>query len=215
MKCTFKLFFFLCLLLFLFVSCRSQQLSESNFIKTDLLAINGKYFSHWRILGDYFNIALSKEEHKTLECNSICKGKAYNEDDIPQTSKWAGVRFVKGDTSSYITPKEYGDTDYFILSFNGTDILRLSYRDNDVWYTIGYRGKLKKNHFEISIQNTQLPFLPLFSRYDVDRIKIGIDANNNILVYNFSKHYGTFLLFGAHSDDGTEHSVVLKRVDIP
>lgn len=215
MNYTFKLFFNICLIMLLFASCRSQQLSESNFIKTDLSVINGKYFTHQRILRGYFNIALSKEECTTLECNLRCKGRMYNEDDIPLNGKWAGVRNVKGSASSYVTPKKYEDIDYFVLSFNGTDILRLTYRDNGIWYTIGYKGKFKKNHFEISIQNTQLPFFPLFSRYDVDRIKIGIDANNNVLVYNFSKHYGTFLLFGAHTDDGTEHSVILKRVEVP
>ncbi len=137
--------------------------------------------------------------------------------DVKSTNKYYGAYETTGGIFRPITIKEKLSQDsiglnFILLDFNGKDSLNIVYRDSDFWYRKSYKGKLKKDYFEIVLQNKRYPFFPIASRHDVDKIRVGLNQSGDLLVHNYSEHWGTFLLFGAHSG-GDEYSISLKRID--
>lgn len=108
--------------------------------------------------------------------------------------------------------KDSVDNEFIILDFNTKDTLNIIYRDSSFWYKTSYKGKLKNKYFEISLQNKRYPFFPIVSRHDVDRIRVGVNQSGKVVVHNYSEHWGTFLLFGAHSG-GDEIAFLLEKIE--
>lgn len=175
---------------------RKHYSSESYFISSDLEKINGKYFMDRKSLYDFFNIKASDYYVKS-------------------TNKYYRVDKTTGDIFEPISkvkcPQDSIDLDFILVSFNGKDSLNIIYRDSELWYKKSYKGKLKKNYFEIVLQNKRYPFFPIASRHDVDKIRVGLSQSGDLLVHSYSEHWGTFLLFGAHAG-GDEYSISLRRM---
>ncbi len=180
-------------------SCASRKhySSEEYFITSDFEKINGRYFMDRKSLYHFFNIKASdyypestNRHYRVGESTGDILGPTTVKEELPQDS--IGLDFI-------------------LLSFNGKDSLNIMYRDSDFWYKKSYRGKIKKNYFEIVLQNKRYPFFPIISRHDVDKIRVGLSQSRDLLVHNYSEHWGTFLLFGAHAG-GDEYFISLKRL---
>jgi hypothetical protein len=192
------LFIFIIIVLSSCSSSRKHYSFESSFTSSDLKKVNGKYCIDRVDLYEFFNI----------------KAKDYI---VQSTNKYYGTYETSGDIVDAVAieenlSKDSVGLDFIILKFNGLDSLSIMYRDYDFWYKKTYKGKLKENYFEITLQNKRYPFFPIISRHDVDRIKIGLSQLGEVLVHNYNEHWGTFLLFGAHTG-GDEYSISLKRME--
>jgi len=193
-----KNIFIISIIITLVTSCIPRKyLPSSNFEFIDTKDINGKYYINRKDLYEFFNI-------KAIHYEIASSRKFYG------AHKTIGRKIPvnKEDTSL----NDSLNLDFVILNFNGKDSLNILYRDSNFWYEVSYKGKFKKNFFEISLQNKRLPFFPLFVRYDVDRIRIGVNSEKKLLVYNYNEHWGMFLLFGAHAG-GDEYSISLDKIE--
>jgi len=178
-------------------SPRQHYSKESHFAPSNLEKLNSKYFLERKNLYKFFNIVVLDSESKDYvylrhrETPNIYAPVSKNE--VLHDTDTIGHNFV-------------------ILNFNGKDTLNVIYRDNDFWYRTSYKGKLKKKYFEISLQNKRYPFFPLFSRHDVDRIRIGQTQTGETAVHNLDEHWGTVLLFGGLIL-GDESALILRRLE--
>lgn len=191
-------FLLIVLLLISMFSCsvRKHYSSDSYFVSSDFKALNGKYFMDRDDLYEFLNI------------KAVDYGGRY-------TNKYSGVYTTTGKISGPVLMDEalsQDSTNFIILDFNGKDTLNITYRDDDFWYKTSYKGKLKKKYFQISLQNKRYPFFPVISRHDVDRIRIGMNQTEEVVIHNYSEHWGTFLLFGAHSG-GDERAIKLEKYE--
>jgi len=195
-----SVFFFLIVFATLFTSCssvRKHYSVESYFASENLDVLNGRYVMDRKNLYEFFNVKAADYE-------------------VRYTNKYYGVDVMKGSILEPVSPDEIlqdsTKLDFIILDFNGKDTLNIIYRDNSFWYKTSYHGKLKEKYFEIYLQKKRYPFFPIFSRFDIDRIRLGINNSGKVIIHNYSEHWGTLLLFGAHSG-GDEYAFSLERIE--
>ncbi|HCO66328.1 MAG TPA: hypothetical protein DIT04_01000 [Dysgonomonas sp.] len=189
-----KIIFIAVIITIITPSCAHRNyLPSSSFVSVNPKDLDGKYLINREDLYEFFNV--KADDYK-----------------VSSTRKFYGAYQTAGDKLASANEEAVSNHDFIILGFNGRDSLNIVYRDNDFWYKTSYKGKWKNNFFEISLQKKRLPFFPLFVRYDVDRIRIGVNSDKKLLVYNYSEHWGMFLLFGAHSG-GDEYSITLDRIE--
>ncbi|WP_145996301.1 hypothetical protein [Dysgonomonas massiliensis] len=182
------------------LSGRKHYSEESYFVPyTDsVIDISGKYkmnkeelYRYMNINANNFDYFVSNKHHKPYEV----VGTPFRETTIDEklTTDSTKLNFVT-------------------FNFNGKDTLQVVYRDNDFWYEVKYKGNLKKDCFEVMLQNKRYPFFPIISRFDADRIRIGRNKSNEVVIHNYSEHWGTFLFFGAHNG-GDESAFILERIE--
>ncbi len=86
---------------------------------------------------------------------------------------------------------------FITLEYNGGDSLKLSYDTESGTQTKYFKGKLKKNFFEIYFTNKRI-FIPiLYTVFDVDRIRIGSSSDSDLLIYKWDEGWGMILIFAA------------------
>jgi hypothetical protein len=194
----FFLLFVLTVLLSSCLSTRKHYSAELHFGDFNLNALNGKYVMDRKNLYYFFNI-------RATDFDSEYIGKYYGAYET--TGSILELVCVNERLS-----KDSVDNEFIILDFNTKDTLNIIYRDSSFWYKTSYKGKLKNKYFEISLQNKRYPFFPIVSRHDVDRIRVGVNQSGKVVVHNYSEHWGTFLLFGAHSG-GDEIAFLLEKIE--
>lgn len=194
----FFLAFALTILLSSCISTRKHYSSELHFGDLNLNELNGKYAIDRKSLYYYFNI-------RTTDFNTGYSGKYYGAYETTGS-------ILKSRSIEEIFSQDSINKEFVILNFNGKDTLNIIYRDDSFWYKTSYKGKVKNKYFEISLQNKRYPFFPIISRHDVDRIRVGMNQSRKVVVHNYSEHWGTFLLFGAHSG-GDEDAFLLEKIE--
>ena len=95
---------------------------------------------------------------------------------------------------------------FFTCEFTGKDSLKLTYRIDSDLKTICYKGKFKKNFFEIYLSNKFIPIPFLFFLKDVDRLRIGRNEKTDLLIQHYYDHIGWVLLFAAGDTEEDEYS---------
>lgn len=98
---------------------------------------------------------------------------------------------LKGD-SLYVTYKEPSDT-----------VIRE--------HTIFLKGKKKKNYWQYTYHWSLVPLLPIFLYYDVDKVRIGLDEEGNLLVKPFV--YTTTFFLIAQMQSAYEPTFVHPKMD--
>lgn len=91
-------------------------------------------------------------------------------------------------------------SDFFNLEFIDNNILKISYdeivENKFVQKEIILKGKRKKKFFEVYFSKKQF-FIPfLFGNFSIDRLRIGFDKSDKILIRNFSDGSGNILFIG-------------------
>ncbi|MDR0233033.1 MAG: WG repeat-containing protein [Dysgonamonadaceae bacterium] len=104
------------------------------------------------------------------------------------------------------------DFAHFInFEFNGKDSLKLTYQTSSGLETVSYKGKFKKNYFEIYFAKKQIP-IPFFWIEDISRARIGRNTESDLLVQYYDSHMGwVLILMGGGSGEG-EYSFQNIRV---
>lgn len=194
----FFLAFALTILLSSCISTRKHYSSELHFGDFNLSELNGKYAVNRKNLYHFFNI-------RATDFDTEYMGKYYGAYETTGS-------ILESISVNEILSQDSVNNEFIILDFNTKDTLNIIYRDNSFWYKTSYKGKLKNKYFEIRLQNNRFPFFPIISRHDVDRIRVGINQSRKVVVHNYSEHWGTFLLFGAHSG-GDEDAFLLERIE--
>ncbi|WP_116872641.1 WG repeat-containing protein [Terrimonas sp.] len=99
-----------------------------------------------------------------------------------------------------------GECNSFNLSFEDVDKAKISYwQYNDTltqWKEQTFKGKWKKKYFEIYFNKHQL-FVPLFfSNIDIDRIRIGVNKEQELIITHFEERGGNILfLAGGYAEE--------------
>lgn len=93
------------------------------------------------------------------------------------------------------------------LDFDGKEHLTVKLYDteNNLVATEIFKGKIKKNYFEIIHKNKLIP-VPAFFIYEKDRTRIGFDRNNKLLVHSYDDIFGWVLVLVAGTRDEYTHS---------
>lgn len=103
------------------------------------------------------------------------------------------------------------NVDIIDVNFSGKDSLILSYVDIEGAKRVALKGKKKKNFFEIYFQNTRIFLPPLLISSQIDRLRIGKDKDENLLIYKWDEHYGMIMPLGAGGSISDEYESAFFR----
>jgi hypothetical protein len=95
----------------------------------------------------------------------------------------------------------YGDiTDFITIEYNlaNSDTIKLSYYTENGLEHSYFKGKMKKNFFEIYFSNTRI-YIPFFTVVNIDRLRIGIDKNSDLRLHHWEDGWGMIFIFAAGS----------------
>lgn len=67
-----------------------------------------------------------------------------------------------------------------------------------------YKGKFKKNYFEVYLTKKIIP-IPLFFLWHKERVRLGLSGNKNLQVQYYQYQFGWILLLTAGSADDSEY----------
>jgi len=105
------------------------------------------------------------------------------------------------------------DIDVLNLDFKSKDSLIISYIDTVGYKRIGLKGKQKKNFFEIYFSNTRFYLFPVLVINNIDRVRIGKDKENKLLIYKWQENYGMIMPLGAGGSTSNEYQESFSRYD--
>ncbi len=98
------------------------------------------------------------------------------------------------------------DSVFFIaFEFNGKDSLKITYQTNADFKSLNYKGKFKKNYFEIYLEKKRIP-IPFFWIENINRIRIGHDKNADLLIQQYDNHMGWVLFMAGGGGGDYEYS---------
>ncbi|MCL2650546.1 MAG: WG repeat-containing protein [Candidatus Azobacteroides sp.] len=89
---------------------------------------------------------------------------------------------------------------------NGKDSLKLTYETESGLQSFSYKGKFKKNYFEIYFSKKLIPIPFLFFVKDFDRVRIGHNKNSDLLIQHYDDHLGWILVMAAGGTNEDEYS---------
>jgi len=107
----------------------------------------------------------------------------------------------------------------FHLSSDTIDSVNLKFSDKNVILTIkdksglqekSYKGKFKKNYFEITLKKKIIPIPFIYFIRDIEKVRIGRDEEDNLLIHYWSDWLGWALIVagGKH-----EFEYVFRKVE--
>lgn len=65
-----------------------------------------------------------------------------------------------------------------------------------------FKGKYKKNYFEVYLDKKRIFFPPIYCKSNINRLRIGLTQNKELVINQHYDYSGMFLLFAAgHSDN--------------
>ncbi|MDR2954174.1 MAG: WG repeat-containing protein [Prevotella sp.] len=97
------------------------------------------------------------------------------------------------------------DIDIVDVEFRGKDSLIISYTDTGGCKKIHIKGKTKKNFFEIYLTNIRIYLPPILVINNIDRLRIGKDKEEKLLIYKWDEHYGIIIPLGAGGSINNEY----------
>ncbi len=98
---------------------------------------------------------------------------------------------------------------YFDLDFNKSEQMKLSYQTDSGLVEKYYKGKFKENYFEIA-SRWILP-LPLYGGYKISRMRIGKNADSDLLVHDYRDNAGWLLFFVGGG--ASENEFLFEKMD--
>lgn len=104
------------------------------------------------------------------------------------------------------------DCDFFNLEFLPGDSVKLSYwsygDSGAEWKENVFKGKWRSRYFEIYFSKEQFVIPLLFSRIDVDRVRVGISTKGDLLITNLYNRSGNLLLLAG--GEVSEHTFIFR-----
>jgi len=91
------------------------------------------------------------------------------------------------------------DINYFKVNLLDSKSIKIEYFDykENANKELVFEGKLKKKFFEIYFEKKQLIIPLIVSNIDINRLRIGKDKNDNLVLMNFYENSGNLLIIGA------------------
>lgn len=68
-----------------------------------------------------------------------------------------------------------------------------------------FKGKFKKNYFEVYLRKKRIFFPPIYCKSNINRLRIGLTAENELVVNRFYNYSGMFMLFAAGDADHKQY----------
>ena len=103
------------------------------------------------------------------------------------------------------------DIDILDLNFKTKDSLIISYIDAAGYKQVGLKGKKKKNFFQIYFRNIRIYLPPVFVMNQIERIRIGKDKDEKLLIYRWDEYYGIVMPLGAGGSASDEYQQSYSR----
>jgi len=149
---------------------------------------------------------------------SSCHGKRLSVKNFAPINNFSELngRYINKDDSLSKLLKIYPynsqmSIDVMGLEFVDKDSLIVSYADTVGYKRLALKGKKKENFFEIYFENTRIYLPPVFVTNQIDRVRIGKDKHDKLLVYKWDEHYGMIIPLGAGGAAGDEYQVSFER----
>lgn len=84
------------------------------------------------------------------------------------------------------------------VSFDKEGDIKISYKDMLEGERFKcFKGKFKKRYYEIYLEKKRIPFPPIYWLTQVNRLRISLDKENNLLVDKYFNHSGMILMMSA------------------
>lgn len=62
-----------------------------------------------------------------------------------------------------------------------------------------FKGKFRRKYFEIYLEKKRIPFAPIYSITSINRLRVAIDNQNNLVINHYENHSGMILLMAGGS----------------
>ncbi|MES2864532.1 MAG: hypothetical protein V4666_10470 [Bacteroidota bacterium] len=72
-----------------------------------------------------------------------------------------------------------------------------------------FKGKFKKNYFEVYLSKKRIFFPPVYCKTNINRLRIGVTQNKDLVVNQHYDYSGMFMLFAAGNSDKKQY--IFKR----
>lgn len=68
-----------------------------------------------------------------------------------------------------------------------------------------YKGKFKKNYFEVFLVKKRVFLPPIYCKNRVNRLRIGLSQNKELVINRYYDYSGMFMLFAAGTSDNKQY----------
>lgn len=68
-----------------------------------------------------------------------------------------------------------------------------------------FKGKFKKNYFEVFLDKKRIFFPPIYCKTNINRLRIGLTGKNELVINRHYDYSGMFLLFAAGNKDNKQY----------
>lgn len=68
-----------------------------------------------------------------------------------------------------------------------------------------FKGKFKKNFFEVYLDKKRIFFPPIYCKSNINRLRIGMSEQNDLVINQHYDRSGMFMLFAAGSSDSKQY----------
>lgn len=68
-----------------------------------------------------------------------------------------------------------------------------------------FKGKFKKNYFEVYLDKKRIFFPPIYCKTNINRLRIGFTQNKDLVINRHYDYSGMFLLFAAGNSDNKQY----------
>lgn len=89
-------------------------------------------------------------------------------------------------------------------------IFRLS--DGDIASEFTYKCERKDDYLEVYFTKRRIWALPLFMNYKYDRLRLGLDANSNLIIHKWYTTLATLTIMPFDSFGGKDYTQTLTRI---
>ena len=119
---------------------------------------------------------------------------------------------IKEEYKPYAIHRILSKLDSVMIQFPNNHTLVVSFLVNDTVYSAEFKGKKKRNYFEIYKRKKQLIIPFIYINVDVDRLRIGrYKKKNDLLIRHLDEETVFFLFIG--TGHGGERPYVYKRIE--
>lgn len=110
--------------------------------------------------------------------------------------------------------KQFSDKDFERLSvvYNGKDKITFNLSDGNDALSVTYKCKRKDDFLEIYFKKTRIWALPLFMKYEYDRLRIGLDEDSNLIVHKWKTLLATLTIVPFDYFGHKDYSQKLSRI---
>lgn len=70
---------------------------------------------------------------------------------------------------------------------------------------VAFKGKFKKNYFEVFLDKKRIFFPPIYCKSNINRLRIGLTQNKDLVINRHYDYSGMVLLFAAGNSDNKQY----------